>query len=319
MESQGFAIAGLLPLFVSGFIFNLAFYPTRFFCSRAEGQRLLFLSAGSGLLMGIVAFGIYPLLIPWLVGWLPHAGQVGQWFHQAYPGVFSGPLVLAIVASPVFALAGNLALLIWTSCSGTRRKGIALRKVTFRWYIERFGSPMGQLLHRAVRDDKLLIVTLKSRKVYCGRVFEIPYAPDMESSQIELLPLFSGHRNKDNLQLVREGTDYPALSIWEAKRHLASLKKILQNLEGKKDQPTIESQNAINTAINNVRTRMQSAEEKLLAVGSGPDLVITDWFKILPLKEIETASIFDEAAYHAWFTTRAKGTRDTQSDEWQVI
>jgi hypothetical protein len=52
----------LLSLVISGYLFNLIFYPLRYFSSRAEGQKLFFMAAGAGLILGAVVFGVTGLL-----------------------------------------------------------------------------------------------------------------------------------------------------------------------------------------------------------------------------------------------------------------
>ncbi len=57
------------------------------------------------------------------------------------------------------------------------------------------------LLHRAIEIDKPIQVTVDTRKVYVGQIFET-IEPDEDSAYLTIIPLFSGHRTEDKLELA---------------------------------------------------------------------------------------------------------------------
>lgn len=60
---------------------------------------------------------------------------------------------------------------------------------------------MAQLLRRAADQQKLVMLTLKSRKIYCCRIFEV--SPDISSAEacVDILPSFSAYLDKDTLKI----------------------------------------------------------------------------------------------------------------------
>lgn len=72
--------------------------------------------------------------------------------------------------------------------------------------VSRYGNNLQRLLHSAAFDEKTISITLDSRKVYVGYVIQ---APNLEPHDtfVAVLPLFSGYRDKDTLELIFT-TDY---------------------------------------------------------------------------------------------------------------
>jgi hypothetical protein len=59
-----------------------------------------------------------------------------------------------------------------------------------------------RLLHQAAKQNKLLSITLDSRKWYVGYVAEAP-SLNPEEKYFRLLPIMSGYRDKDTLETFR--------------------------------------------------------------------------------------------------------------------
>ncbi|MCC5898079.1 MAG: hypothetical protein JJU32_09205 [Phormidium sp. BM_Day4_Bin.17] len=57
------------------------------------------------------------------------------------------------------------------------------------------------LCDKAIRETKLLLLTLKSGKVYIG-ITTVAYNPAVDRKYIQLLPFFSGYRKEDDKTLV---------------------------------------------------------------------------------------------------------------------
>ncbi|MGH8466251.1 MAG: hypothetical protein ACRER5_19090, partial [Pseudomonas sp.] len=103
----GSSAIAVLVLVISGFIFNLIFHPVRYFSSRAEGQKLFFMSAGSGILLGALVFlvvsGVKPLLPvdSWPL-------RLAQFINQSIPVPYAFRLILALIGAAVLASFLNL-------------------------------------------------------------------------------------------------------------------------------------------------------------------------------------------------------------------
>ncbi|MDY4387746.1 hypothetical protein [Pectobacterium aroidearum] len=62
-------------------------------------------------------------------------------------------------------------------------------------------DPMESLLVQAIDEEKLIFVTLKSRKVYVGFV-AAPRFEHSETSHLCIIPYLSGYRDKDSLRFI---------------------------------------------------------------------------------------------------------------------
>lgn len=308
----GDSIIGLLPLLVSGYLFNLIFYPFRFFTGRADGQRLFFMSAGSGLIIGAIAFGLsYAASIAATTfsafeGWLPNTIET---LHQIIPISWIGSLLLTIILGPVLAFFGNGLIFLF-------RKLVATQEIkTSRWiYGEMnswFGSPLARLLRQAADDQKLVLVNLSSRKVYCGRIMEAPLIVDGENAYIELLPKFSTYRDQGTLALNRNVLNYPAFNLWESQRYRDERRKLLNHIESRlADTRTFwpfyqRMSSGTRKMYEKARTTINDELEdieKLIGEIAPPNFNVRDWIKVIPCSEVESASFFDDDAFKSWFS-----------------
>jgi hypothetical protein len=176
----------LLPL-LAGYVFIHTFYLTKFSAQRYDGYRLLMQSAVVGVILFVVArFAVL------LFHQIPLGIKLQSWLHTegvAYPLVGTG--ITALVLAGGVAMLGNLVI-------GTKRaKGIVVK------YHE---NGFLRLFHKAVTETRVVSVTLESKKVYIGYVLR---TPDLTPRQqfVGVLPLLSGYRDKDTLQL-RITTNY---------------------------------------------------------------------------------------------------------------
>lgn len=308
----GDSIIGLLPLLVSGYLFNLLFYPFRFFTGRADGQRLFFMSAGSGLAIGGIAFGLsYAASIAATTysafeGWLPNTIET---LHRVIPISWIGSLLLAIVLGPVLAFFSNGLIFLF-------RKLATVQDVkTSRWIYgemnSRFGSPLARLLRQAADDQKLVLINLSSRKVYCGRIMEAPLIVDGENSYIELLPKFSSYRDQDTLALNKNVLNYPAFNLWESQRYRDERRKLLDHIELRlADTRTLwpfYQKMSVGTRKMYEKVRATISDEleeieKVIDEIAPQNFDVRDWIKVVPCSEVESASFFDDDAFKSWFS-----------------
>lgn len=295
MSSSSSALV-LLALVISGYLFNLTFYPLRYFSGRAEGQKLFFMAAGSGLIIGAFVFGVTGYLknLPGFSG--SFASNVATAVDTAIPVPFGCRLVLTIVV----AIAGGVLLngVLWLRYG---QEGRPIARRVYNRLTDQFGNPLSQLLRRAADRQKLVMLTLKSRKIYCGRILEVP--PDIESDGacIEILPSFSGYRDKDSLRLGKEKTQYPVITVWETQQYLYSLREMLQIFE----REVARADGAGNSE--EVVLERQSLQEEIKEVSSVlsdfgvQQIDVSDWVKVIPIQEIESASFYDPDSYKNWF------------------
>lgn len=299
MGSSGAALA-LLPILISGYLFNLIFYPIRYFNNKADGQRLFFMAAGSGLLIAAATFWMASLASA-------HSYYLGSWLQQ-FVGNFAAaiPLPHATKLTATVFFAVLLAFLFNLTLSGifTKFKG-PTAKLVYNKITDVLGTPMAQLFRRAVNTQKFVLVTMKCRKIYCRRILEVPPDLDRENACIEILPCFSGYRDKDTLRMGSERTQYPAIAQWEAEQYLHSRKIVLKDLS---DQIARLDAGAgieeMEAARQKVENEVKQAEAELLKLNLPEKFCINDWIKVIPICEIESAGFYDPVAYEHWFKLR---------------
>jgi hypothetical protein len=186
----------LLPL-IGGFIFLTRWNYTVYFAKRLDKERLLLHASLTGLILLSISFALSTLIVsrPTWPGfyYLLRLRHWWAWHTPSYElsGVSTFALLLGVFAPSVLNRwpFGPL----WT-----QPKMIAKA-------IEDYGSPMEKLLLKAVNENKYVMVTLKSGKVYIGRVASTP--PPDDDRAFQLLPLKSGHR-EDGKHRVELTTHY---------------------------------------------------------------------------------------------------------------
>lgn len=284
----------LLPLLIGGYLFNLIFYPFRYFSSRAEGQKLFFMSAGSGLFLGVAVFLCAPIASS-LLG--TAAEPIHSYIASAIP-IPHATKVLAVLA---------LAILLGLACNGLAwllflRRSKPTSKCVHEWLTQRFGNPLDQLFWLAAESQKLVLINLKSRKVYCGRVIEVPGNLDADGAFIELLPSFSGYRDKDTLSFGSHKTEYPVITLWEVKQYIYSLREKLAIVDRHLREFRSEAAHRFLAAKREgLEIELAAAQSEIEGVKEPPNFDPADWIKVFPVAEIESASIYDSDAYDVWF------------------
>lgn len=346
----------LMALLISGYLFNLVFHPVRYYSKKAEGQKLLFMAAASGLVIGAVVFLALGLLRPHLGPGNPLL-LIAEAINSAIPVTHASRLLATLLASFLLAKALNYisvwlvrgkASLVLYKAGEAKESLYARAYVTiWRWRVghvaasssglddtkvrsratrvynrltQKDAGSMAQILTRAMDEQKLVMFTLKSRKIYCGRVFEIPFDLDDDRTCIELLPSFSTWRDKDDLRMGDHRTEYPVIELWEARQRLYSVEKQLALIEKRLQEPSLAQLTNTPEGKKLVR-RMRRPHERhreqlqtLIAKGvGGRKVVIEDWIKVIVLKEVESISFYDPDAYKVWFAAKrgaGEGAKD---------
>jgi hypothetical protein len=175
----------LLPL-LGGYLFISYWNYTRFDAIRYSGERLLFHSATAGMIFLTVAFVItQPVVMHW--------PEIGRQWHNLVPFDYSGTSLLAFC----------MGALIWWPLNKLEWFD---REKQAQKTIEDGNDFLEMMLAHAQRELKLVSVVLKSRKVYIGFV-TAGFDPVNDRDYIQLLPLQSGYRDAETLQL-KITTDY---------------------------------------------------------------------------------------------------------------
>jgi len=178
----------LLPL-LSGYLFLITFNPTRFYHQRIEKQRLIFNSLAAAFLIAVIGYFLdYFLLKSALLIDTRYKASafVTELIGVEIPGLKHTIFFFAIS----YPLGIFLNLFFW-------------RKFSFAYTVEKWGNQLDRLfwfsLNEKKDENKLLMLTTKSNKVYIGYVHRI--SEPIGETHITIIPNFSGFRNKENLKL----------------------------------------------------------------------------------------------------------------------
>ena len=150
---------------LAGYLFLILWNVTRYRIARESGYHLFFKSAISGTILFVAAVGI------------------NIYMGVDKPGARDVNLV-------VFVLALTTPLL----SNVVYRSGRAARRA-----VEKAGGLIELLLDEAFRKDLFVEISLRSGKAYIGSVLEPGLGSDR--SDIALIPLLSGYRDKDTQEL----------------------------------------------------------------------------------------------------------------------
>lgn len=178
----------LLPL-LGGYIFLITFNITKFYHQRIEKQRLVFNSlvaacfiAGLGYLIDYYIFKSELIICKRTLA----SRYFSEVVHYDIKGLKHAFFFFAIS----YPLGKLLNLLFW-------------RKFSFAYTVEKWGNQLDRLfwfsLNEKSDENKLLMITTKSNKVYIGYVNKI--SEPIGETYITIIPNLSGFRNKDNLKL----------------------------------------------------------------------------------------------------------------------
>lgn len=184
----------LLLALLAGYVFLITFNLTKFYHQRIERQRLIFNSAICGIFLSLI--GLY--VDRGLFIYLPELRTfLGTLIPIEYEGL--NKLILIFLLSYPLALLLNLVL---------------PNKLVLGYIIKSRGDDFEKLFWDSLMskedEDKLLMVSTSSDKVYVGYVNKI--SKPLGHPHINILPYFSGYRDKETRQFYIT-TDY--LSVLE--------------------------------------------------------------------------------------------------------
>lgn len=277
--------AGALLLFLiplSGYVILANLSATKAIPFRAEGQQLFYRAA---------AWGVAPATVAVCMMSLASAGPNHQnWIRHIEKAVPALPAEILMLGLWMLASAYVLAFLfnfaLWV------RSGFSANNVLQGIHREH-SNDLIHLLMDAFERDQLLLVTLKSRKVYCGSLLQWPVHARREALHLSLLPMFSSWRDKDSLQMGPR-TEYPVHDYHVLQKRIATL----HNFARKPSNP--EANSKVDEEISILRELIAKMDATL-----GKPIEPRHWLKVIPIEQIESISLYDPAANAAWFPTQS--------------
>jgi hypothetical protein len=237
----------------------------------------VFLSAIAG-----VFFLFAATLISWLALMTKLGCDVSAWWHGVVPVEHSGKAAIAFLLGACLWFPANL-------LGNFRWLRFLSRDAAIDREVENNRNPLEILCRQAMKNESVVAVTLKSGKVYIGRI-STPFDPAFGMQAIDLVLLRSGHRNKDTQRLTMD-VDYE-------KTHAAILagieERILYQLERElEENPSASWQEAWDSASRKVN------EEPAVA----------NYLIAMPVSEVQSVQIFDLDIYDQHFAPKNRPDR----------
>lgn len=191
----------LLPL-LGGYIFLITFNLTRYYHVRiAEKQRLVYNSLVSAFLLAIIVY-----LIDYVI--LRSNIYVDLYCFKSKPFASYRTHISRFINNvlnnvPATGLKHSLLIFLVSYPLAKVLNIFFNRKFSFDFTIRRWGSQFDRLIWFSLTEksdeDKLLMITTKSNKVYIGYVSKL--SEPIGETYITILPNLSGFRSKDTLKL----------------------------------------------------------------------------------------------------------------------
>jgi hypothetical protein len=177
-----------LPPLLGGFLLVALWYRLRYWSHREQGYKIVFAAAIAGGFLLIVAATLVALItsIPTVGPWLRST------WHAAMPVPHSGKAAIAFFLGP---------LLAWLLNGITEERRRVNKKRIVDDYVVRKNDPLEMRLRHAMGSGQLLAVTLKTNKVYIGRVAtNLNPGSSVESISISLVQ--SGYREMPTHKMI---------------------------------------------------------------------------------------------------------------------
>ena len=169
----------LLVPALGGYWFLVHTHFTRFSAHRQSGYHLVFRSGAAGGVLVVLAHTVV-LCVDRM---LP---SVGEFWKQLVPFEYSG----------TFLLCALLGMALPPICNKFYNKERAASQASVE-----AGDLVELLMAESIRHHKLIEISLKSNKVYIGYALDVE-APVHGESDVAVIPLWSGYRNKDTCELT---------------------------------------------------------------------------------------------------------------------
>ena len=200
----------IMVVLVCGFWYTENHYQSRIRHARTNGWTSYFYVAMHGCKFVIQGFGLITffylaLLVVSLLSSIPHLFSASYKTQDLYSWLTDK----TILSYPVFFVLSMLAASLIAYVAGDLAKKAIINEEARQAAYREMAAMDGveSLLVQAIDEDKLIFVTLKSRKVYIGYVA----APRIEHSQTQhlaIIPYISGYRDKDTLRFHEQHRYY---------------------------------------------------------------------------------------------------------------
>jgi hypothetical protein len=141
------------------------------------------------------------------------------------------------------------------------------------------------------------MVSMRSRKVYCGRLLEIEAVGRADRRHVEILPAFSAARDKDTLELLQPVLSYPIYGYWLNRSRRTAIETLIALADPEKEMQF--SLDQLRSEIDLLDSELQADLEGSLSHLANSNY--RDWIKVINLDDIESATIFDQAAFEIFF------------------
>lgn len=187
----------LLPL-LGGFYYCTHSYTQKYRIRRLDGYRLLLESAYRGtlfLVVSMVALWLAHVALGFLAASFAGPLQLLAWWRETSPFPHTGKAVMSLVLAYAYTELRNR---VKGDADDCRQQVIADE-----------GLNLEQLFIRAYREEKELLVSMKSGKVYRCQPLEGSH-PGIIHTHVPVIPLQSGCRHNET-QHVKFHTDYQAV------------------------------------------------------------------------------------------------------------
>ncbi|MEZ7506036.1 hypothetical protein [Flavobacterium sp. Arc2] len=187
----------ILPL-LAGYIFLFTFNLTKFYNIRVDRQRLIFNSLLCSVLLSITAFILdYYILKSEIT--LFCSKPITD--YRTYFSILTNNIIGK--NNIVFGFKHSILILFISFPLAKFLNLFCSRKFAYDFTIRKFGTQLDRLfwfsLTEKKDEDKLLMITTKSNKVYIGYVNKI--SEPLGESHIRIIPNFSGYRDKEKLTI----------------------------------------------------------------------------------------------------------------------
>jgi hypothetical protein len=193
----------ILPL-LGGYIFLITFNYTKFFHKRIEKNRLVY----NALLVAFILIG-FVYILDYLVfknnNYYFSLGSIQSYTVKEIRNYFSNKIDEIIhfnlpgfkQSLIVFFIAYPLAIIL-------NKFKYFKKEFSFDYTINKWGNEYEKLIWNTLGEtndlDKLLMVTIKSNKVYIGQITKL--SEPIENTHIIIIPSLSGYREKETQKLI---------------------------------------------------------------------------------------------------------------------
>jgi hypothetical protein len=289
----------LLPL-LGGFIFIRQWNVTRYYAERSENQRLLLYSAVAGVALLGSALVLSSLAQQSLPG-------LAAWWHNHVEFAYSGPAALSFL----------LGAFLWIPLNWLSSRQSQIARI-----VEQDGDRIELLLMKAMRQEKMISLTLKSGKTYFGRV-SASLNPALKIKSMSVFPYRSGYR--DERHNLRFTTEYwkiytKILDDLDKLKHQLDQEKLERKLQRRQPAASVPGEEKVEPAEQEKESAGNAAHiRKLKADIEKLEADLDDYETTIFLDEISILSIYRDDLYHKHFAPKISNLSPSSGSVGQSI